>query len=106
MTNFPEDGGGPWHPGPMQLNQRYEIYEGVTLRVRAAITLRVPDSGIPEIDAMIREARRMDYAGQALGVYGYDSYRDLDDAPQAIAHDCLVVADALLAELRKGESDG
>ena len=39
---------------------------GISLRVYAAIQLRVPDSGIPELDAMILEARKLDWAGMAL----------------------------------------
>jgi hypothetical protein len=39
---------------------------GISLRVHAAIELRVPESGIPQLDDMIREARRLDYAGQAM----------------------------------------
>jgi len=31
------------------------------LRVFAAIRLRVPDSGLPWLDEMIRESRRLDY---------------------------------------------
>ncbi len=33
----------------------------VPLRVFAAIRLRVPDSGLPWLDEMIRESRRLDY---------------------------------------------
>ena len=44
------------HPGPL----------GITIRQHAAITLRVPMSGDPELDAMIREARRLDMATAAM----------------------------------------
>ncbi len=40
--------------------------EGMTIREYAAIELRVPDSGIPEIDKMIRAAREMDFAAKAM----------------------------------------
>lgn len=36
------------------------------MRQYAAIHLRVPDSGIPELDAMIRKARRQEMVGRAL----------------------------------------
>lgn len=39
---------------------------GLTIRQHAAITLRVPMSGDPELDAMIREARRLDMATEAM----------------------------------------
>jgi hypothetical protein len=38
----------------------------MTLREYAAIKLKVPKSGDLELDAMIRESRRADFAGQAL----------------------------------------
>ena len=41
--------------------------KGVTLKIYAALTLRVPRSGIPELDDMIREARHLDAAERALG---------------------------------------
>jgi hypothetical protein len=37
-----------------------------TLRVNAAIALRIPNSGIEQLDQMIREARRRDVATAAL----------------------------------------
>jgi len=40
--------------------------EGMTLRQHAAIKLRVPDSGTEWLDEMICEAKRDDFAGQAL----------------------------------------
>jgi hypothetical protein len=42
-----------------------ECDRGMTARQLAAITLRVPTSGVPALDDMIREARRMDFAAQA-----------------------------------------
>ncbi len=40
--------------------------EGLTKQEHAAIALRVPMSGDPELDAMIREARRLDAAQAAM----------------------------------------
>lgn len=37
-----------------------------TMRAYAAIHMRVPDSGIPELDDMIRQARRQEMVGRAL----------------------------------------
>jgi len=39
---------------------------GETVRVYAAIHLRVPMSGIPALDAMIRESRRLDFITATL----------------------------------------
>ena len=41
--------------------------EGMCLRTYAAIHLRVPDSGIPALDEMIRKSLLMEMAGRALG---------------------------------------
>lgn len=43
-----------------------EVYYGLTPRQYAAIELRVTDSGLRWLDAMIEKSRRMDYAGQAM----------------------------------------
>ena len=66
---------------------------GMSLREYAAITLRVPSSGIDWLDDMIREARRMDYAGQALA----NEYAKCS-SPDAVAFFVNEVADAMLAE--------
>jgi hypothetical protein len=39
---------------------------GIDLRAYAAVHLKIPVSGDPEIDKMIRESRRADFAAQAL----------------------------------------
>jgi hypothetical protein len=71
---------------------------GLSVRELAAIQLRVPDSGDEKIDAMIRQANRRDFAGQALAglladesTMGYESC-----AAQAVKH-----ADALIEELNR-----
>jgi hypothetical protein len=58
--------GGPAFPrAPIgeDCNRPYGHQDGMTLREYAAIKLRVPNSGTDWLDDMIREARRMDYAG-------------------------------------------
>ena len=61
----------PAFPRTLTVNDGIDDYkqyatDGISIRVHAAIQLRVPDSGIPELDAMILEARRLDWAGMAL----------------------------------------
>ncbi|MDR0388371.1 MAG: hypothetical protein LBH57_10090 [Treponema sp.] len=68
------------------------VGSGMTLRQYAAIHLRVPRSGNAEIDAMIRESRRMEFAGLALA-------RPSVILPEA--EWCLEMADAMIAELEK-----
>lgn len=41
-------------------------FSGMSLRAHAAIELRVPESGNPELDAMIRRARWLEVAGRAM----------------------------------------
>ena len=49
------------HPAP-PVPVVYDVpeVEGISLRVYAAIQLRVPDSGIDWLDNMIRQARKLD----------------------------------------------
>lgn len=74
---------------------------GLTKREHAAIALRVPESGNPDIDAMIRKAQRRDLAAMAMqgmiergwdsgDVRGYEGWR----VGEAVRY-----ADALLAAL-------
>lgn len=77
---------------------------GLTIRQHAAITLRVPMSGDQELDAMIREARRMDMATAAMHGLLSDGY-DIERA--AFAQLCYANADALLgaSETKKAEPE-
>lgn len=59
-------------------------------KAQAAIALKVPRSGIPELDAMIRESRRLDMATAAMRG---------TTTPEL----CLLKADALLAASEKEE---
>jgi hypothetical protein len=71
---------------------------GMTLTQYAAIQLRVPRSGDPELDAMIRESRRADFAGQMLA--GTVDWMD-SSVEQNSAKEAFSAADALLAEWEK-----
>jgi hypothetical protein len=82
----------PAFPVPNDANVNSQ--PGLTLRQYAAIRLRVPDSGIPELDAMIRESLRDWFAGQALA--GFTSSR-LADGQWAVAEEAYGIADAMLA---------
>jgi hypothetical protein len=82
-------------PGP---NETTMLHKGMTLRQYAAIKLRVPDSGTDWLDDMIREGRRMDYAGQALAGSLANSNDDFNEPPTKWAN---ANADAMLAERNK-----
>lgn len=74
---------------------------GLTIRQYAAITLRVPMSGDPELDAMIREARRLDMATSAM--QGMLANRHFDPSQEHQRYPCsLAMADDLLAASEKG----
>jgi hypothetical protein len=80
------------------------VDHGMTLPQYAAIHLRVPCSGDPELDAAIRQSRRLAFVeGQlaAMFVEG-SSYIDQEVADK-IAEQAFRVADALLAEWEKGD---
>jgi hypothetical protein len=81
---------------------------GVTLPRYAAIHLKVPRSGDPEIDAMIRESRRADFAGKALegklaGILASSSWDSREIRTGRITKEAFDVADAMLAEWEKNE---
>jgi hypothetical protein len=71
---------------------------GMTLRQYAAIHLKVPRSGDPEIDGMIRENVRKDFAEKALVGEAYMGYVS---SPKDVAADCFKMACAVLAEWEK-----
>ena len=62
--------GGPAFPRPASEGHgsadTYGEQGGMTLRQYAAIKLRVPDSGLDWLDAMIQESRRDEFAGHAM----------------------------------------
>jgi hypothetical protein len=50
---------------------------GMTIKQYAAVHLKVPMSGDPELDKMIRESRRLDFMGQAVaGLLAGDNLKD------------------------------
>jgi hypothetical protein len=78
---------------------------GMTLSQYAAIHLKVPMSGDPEIDKAIRESRRLDMAGQALAGICAKVYKTKDyNGPfifEDIANEARLMANTLLAEWEK-----
>jgi hypothetical protein len=81
----------------------YECIDvGMTLPQYAAIHLLVPCSGDPELDAAIRQSRKLAFVErQLVGMYVEgSSYVDQDTADR-IAAQAFRVADALLAEWEK-----
>jgi hypothetical protein len=82
-------------------NESFDLEDaGMTLKAYAAIRLKVPRSGDLELDAMIRESVRRDFAEKALvgNVFGENVH---DKA--ALAVSCYKVADAMLAEWENGK---
>lgn len=75
------------------------------LRQYAAIELRVPNSGVDWLDDMIREARLMDFAGQALVGYVTDTKHPDNSNPTVIAEWCYRNANAMLAEKHRREEN-
>jgi hypothetical protein len=71
---------------------------GMTLKEYAAILLKVPRSGNPELNDMIRESVRRDFAAKELAgnVFGENVHNQA-----ALAASCYKVADAMLAEWEK-----
>jgi hypothetical protein len=61
----------PAFPRPFSIDDvdpdiSYPAHVGMTLRKYAAIKLKVPNSGNEELDAMIRESLRNDFAAKAM----------------------------------------
>lgn len=78
-------------------------------KAQAAIDLKVPRSGIPELDAMIRESRRLDMATAAMQGFISGNLKTVHDAAKetkdetesAIQKLAYVFADAMLAASEK-----
>ncbi len=76
-------------------------HQGMTLREYAAIHLKVPDSGDPELDKMILRGLRNDLAAKAMqsflaeAVVGPPANKETD---AMLAMAAYVIADAMLAE--------
>ena len=72
---------------------------GLTKREYAAIHLRVPQSGNPELDTMIREAQRNELAARSLqGILSNPQYSGEDSQLVNAAYE---MADAMLKEREK-----
>lgn len=84
-----------------QIANMTETWPGISVREHAAITLRVPNSGDDQLDAMIRQANRRDAAVAAMqGMI----IRGEDDGPYAA--DCAIrYADALLARMEESNNE-
>lgn len=76
--------------------------DSVSLQAYAAIKLRVPESGIKWLDAMIRRSNRNKIAAMALNGWmanvQCDLAADVDAEKADIANACYELADAMLAE--------
>jgi hypothetical protein len=80
---------------------------GMTLPQYAAIKLRVPRSGDPELDKLIRESRRADFAEAAMeaklaGILASSSWDSREIRTGTIVKESFACADAMLAEWEKG----
>lgn len=100
----------PAHHQTAILNQNNEVVspshyfaecQGLTIRQYAAIHLQVEDSGIPELDAMIRKARRDRFATETVnGLISASAFTNLPplQVPAAIAAVAHDFADAMLSK--------
>ncbi len=98
MSEQPNDGGRVPDAVSASLFAIRSNQEGDTnmpLRAYAAIKLCVPDSGLPWLDDMIRQAQRDKFAGQALAWAGHDNWTSSD--PAALARRAYQMADAMIA---------
>ena len=90
--------GGPAFPSHGSMGE--VANQGMTLRQYAAIKLRVPESGLDWLDAMIERANRDYFAGQALAGCLAGSNRGGDNIPlvpyDKAAEDCYAYAYAML----------
>jgi hypothetical protein len=75
----------------------------MTLPQYAAITLKVPRSGDPDIDAMIRESRRAEFAEAALIEFASGVVWEKQADYERAAKVAFEMADAMLAEWEKGK---
>ena len=90
--------GGRMNRAAFSVATGIHIHEnGMTLREYAAIHLKVPNSGNPELDAMIEKSLWHDYAAAAL--QGVVIHPNIGDAWVKTA--CAEIADAMLEERAK-----
>lgn len=81
---------------------------GISVKAQAAIILRIPESGDPDLDAMIRKAQRRDLAAIAMqGILAnpaWDGVSFANSAAEAVrASDALLAA---LAQPKQGKEGG
>lgn len=103
MSN--EDGSGPafpeWVRNPGYQDGGY-LLPGISQRAYAAIHLRVPDSGLPWLDAMIERARRDEFA-KAVFSQVAQTYAECDPKHrELVAETSHQLVTAILAQGRKG----
>ena len=102
----PQDGGPAFPFAATDQSNVTMQAQGMSQRALAAIKLRVPDSGIDWLDAMIMQAKRNEFAGQALaGILGGGfadtiPYDDVDGSAAAAVF-AYQFADAMIAERNK-----
>jgi hypothetical protein len=75
------------------------ISSGMTKYEYAAIHLKVPMSGDPELDAMIRQSRKAEFAGQIMA--GMLAWEKTKVDPEGESEVAFVFADAMLMEWEK-----
>jgi hypothetical protein len=88
--------------------QQETAYASLSQRQYAAIALKVPDSGAPWLDAMIRESLREEAARLVLPVLLAKAHYDAlveDESASFFAKWAREVADALYPEIRAHEQD-
>jgi hypothetical protein len=85
-------------------NEGYDLQDsGLTAKQYAAIKLKVPRSGDPDIDAMIRENRRDEFAKNAIDT-AFCQCSALGEKNPSVGETAATaykIADAMLAELEK-----
>jgi hypothetical protein len=79
---------------------------GMTLKQYAAIHLKIPRSGDPEIDGMIRESRRTEFAEKMMKIVmdelmSWPESAVHDDWQNYVAYKSFRLADAMLAKWEK-----
>ncbi len=75
---------------------------GLTKRERACIDLRIPESGVDWLDAMIAKAQRRDVAAKMMAARIWAQHDRLYSP--VCARDAVLSSDALLAELAKEQT--
>jgi hypothetical protein len=77
---------------------------GMTQKEYVAIHLKVPRSGDPEIDAMIRESVRRDFVDTALATFKHsDTWIIQSEFAELIAKQAIKIADIMLFEMEEEE---